>query len=244
VIESLRAGRRTSCALTPGAATQLSGGSRRLARFALDAEEWDGVWTVVAFSLPEAHRDLRHLLRSRLRWHGFAPLYDGVWVSPNAGPDDVVAALAELEVPAMTVFRSEAVHRPGVFRRTPIEAWDLDDIAEQYRAFIARWEPILEQLREGSISSLEALIARTSIMDTYRRFPALDPQLPEAQMPQGWPRARAREVFVGAYDRLGPLAEVRVRQVIGAYDAATADAVRHHTIAGLIEGLQPVSPAR
>ncbi|WP_374202889.1 PaaX family transcriptional regulator C-terminal domain-containing protein [Saccharothrix sp. S26] len=40
---------------------------------------------------------------------------------------------------------------------------------------------------------------RTEVMDTYRRFPALEPLLPLTLLPPDWPRARAREVFLAVY---------------------------------------------
>ena len=41
---------------------------------------------LVAFSIPEQNRAARDSLRKQLRWLGFAPLYDGLWVSPAIAP--------------------------------------------------------------------------------------------------------------------------------------------------------------
>lgn len=234
VVEQTREGRRTFYALSQDAARVLVGGSRRLASFALDAEEWDGVWTVVAFSMPEDRRDARHLLRSRLRWHGFAPLFDGLWVSPHATAQEVVAATAGLDVPALTVLRATEADCALPGTRAPIEAWDLAEITGLYDDFIAEWAPVVERLRDGDVGAGEALVARTRIMDTYRRFPGLDPQLPARLMPAGWPRERARSLFVEAYDWLGPLAETRVRRLVAEHDPELADLVAHHTTEQLL----------
>ena len=51
--------------------------------FGRSPEPWDGMWSLVAFSIPEEHRAARDELRKALRWLGFAPLYDGLWVSPR-----------------------------------------------------------------------------------------------------------------------------------------------------------------
>jgi len=232
VIEHSKSGRRTFYRLTGEAATVLVRGSRRIAGFAQDAEHWDGEWTVVAFSVPEDRREARHLLRSRLRWQGFAPLYDGLWISPHASERDAAATMAELDVGTVTVFRAR--HTQDGTGRAPIEAWDLDGIVRAYQAFIERWQPVVDALRSGDVHASAALVARTEIMDTYRRFPALDPQLPLALMPRGWPRGRARDVFAEAYDWLGPLAAVRIRQLVSETAPELAPLIEHHTTADLL----------
>jgi phenylacetic acid degradation operon negative regulatory protein len=71
-------------------------------------------------------------------------------------------------------------------------------------------------------------------MDTYRRFPGLDPQLPSAHLPAGWPRQFARRLFVTAYDELGPLAEFRVQQIVGQYDAELGARARFRRVSDLV----------
>lgn len=242
VVDQARRGRRTYYALGAEAARVLAGGSRRLVAFALDAEDWDGVWTVVAFSMPEDRRDARHLLRSRLRWQGFAPLYDGLWVSPHAGTAEVAAIIGELHVPAVTVLRASDVSGTVPGARPPIEAWDLAEIALLYRDFIDRWTPVVERLRRGEVSAAEALTTRIRIMDTYRRFPGLDPQLPMRLMPPAWPRETARTLFTEAYDWLGPLAETRVRQIVAEHDPGLAAPVSHHSTEQLLAGAPVPGP--
>lgn len=238
VVEQTRQGRRTSYALSADAAAVLTRGSRRLAAFAGDAEDWDGQWTVVAFSMPEDRRDARHLLRSRLRWQGFAPLYDGMWVSPRAGAAEAAEVVEGLGVPAVTVLRAGEVVPAGPGTRLPLQAWDLDEIAAQYQEFLDRWSPVVERLRRGDVGAGEALVVRTRIMDTYRRFPSLDPQLPMRLMPDGWPREQARALFTEAYDWLGPLALARVRQLVAEHDRELVPLVSHHTTQDLLRGVR------
>jgi phenylacetic acid degradation operon negative regulatory protein len=232
VVEHSKSGRRTFYRLTREAATVLVRDNRQIAGFAQDAEHWDGEWTVVAFSVPENRREARHLLRSRLRWQGFAPLYDGLWVSPHATAADTATTMADLDVAYATVFRAR--HAFGDSGRTPIQAWNLDGITTEYQSFIHQWTPLVEALRSGDIHASAALVARTEIMDTYRRFPALDPQLPLALMPPSWPRAQAQDLFAEAYDWLGPLAVVRVRQLVSETAPELAELVDHHTTADLL----------
>lgn len=236
VVEQSRRGRRTFYALSRDAAQVLTWGSRRLVAFAGDAENWDGSWTVVAFSMPEDRRGVRHLLRSRLRWQGFAPLYDGMWVSPRSGAAEAAEAVEGLGAPAVTVLRVGEVVATGAGTRVPLQAWDLDEIAAGYRQFMDRLTPVVQRLRCGDVAAGEALVARTQAVDTYRRFPGLDPQLPMRLMPAGWPRVQARELFTEAYDWLGPLAETRVRQLVAERDPQLVPLVSHQKTADLMRG--------
>ena len=228
LLTSSKSGRRTYYGLTRRAARVLEEGGERIMAFGTSREPWDGRWTVAAFSVPEDQRDLRHALRTRLRWLGFAPLYDGMWVSPRDAVQPALEALAEVEVERATVLVA-TVAPDGPVKGAPISAWDLDYLCKLYEEFIAAYEPMLERVRHGSVGASEALIARTAVMDTWRNFPNLDPELPDELLPDGWPRQRARAIFAEVYNGLGPLAEVRVRQVLAEFAPGLSRFVRHHT---------------
>jgi phenylacetic acid degradation operon negative regulatory protein len=68
-------------------------------------------------------------------------------------------------------------------------------------------------------------------MNTWRQFPSLDPELPLDALPEGWPLQRARETFTLAYDGLGPLAELRFRQILARHEPALAELAGHRTAA-------------
>ncbi|GDY33083.1 PaaX family transcriptional regulator [Gandjariella thermophila] len=220
-------GRRTFHRLSDRAAAILDDGARRIFSFGRSTPDWDGMWSVVAFSIPEHSRASRHLLREQLRWLGFAPLYDGVWVSPRDHTAEATERLAELGVDAATVFRATTV--PGMpDGGLPQHAWDLDVLRAEYDSFIARTRALRERTLAGTVSPSEALVARTEVMNQWRSFPGLDPELPDELLPEGWPRAEARELFVSTYDALGPLAEHRVRQILARYTPELAPLATHH----------------
>ena len=224
VLESSRDGRRTFYTLDPSVAERLMVGGSRILSFGTD-DQWRGEWTVVAYSLPEEQRGVRHLLRSRLRWLGFAPFYDAVWISPHSDVDTVVHNLAEIGVTSATVFT--ASHASSYFGdRTPIEAWDLDGVREMYTDFLSRGEEMLAMLQTGRATPADSLVARTNLMDTYRRIPSMDPGLPDALMPEGWPRAATRAMFVDLYDELAPLAVLHVQRIVKRFDGEAAELVR------------------
>lgn len=233
LLEVERSGRRASYALTEKADQVLTEGIQRIVAFGTGGSSWDGRWTVAVFSLPEQSRDLRHQLRTRLRWLGFAPLYDGMWVSAHDAGAAARRVLGELGVEQSTVLYAEVVGGPG--GRSPTAAWDLEELHGTYQDFIDTYAPLRERLAGGRVGPTEALVARTELMDTWRTLPSMDPELPAELLPGNWPMRDARAVFVEVYDDLGPLAEIRVRQIIGELDAGLAGLVRHHTTTSILQ---------
>lgn len=214
VLESRRQGRLSYYRLTQTAADNLLHGGRKIATFATKPEPWDGWWTLIAFSMPQDANAERRGLREQLRWRGCAPLYDGLWVSPHALDETSVSHLRSLTYGAVTVFRAQHVEIAALASRTPIEAWDTAVLARRYEQFIGRWGDQVSQIQAGAVTGAAAVRARTEVMDTYRRFPTLDPRLPDQLMPNGWPRQDARAVFVAVYDGLAKPAEEHVRAVV------------------------------
>ncbi|XVS61510.1 PaaX family transcriptional regulator [Actinosynnema sp. CA-299493] len=236
VLEGSKQGRNSSYRLTAAAALNLAAGGRSIVAAAAADEPWDHRWTLIAFSLPQDEVARRRELRSRLRWHGCAPLYDGLWISPHDITDKTRAQLVELASGAMTVFRARHVDL-GVAGRDPLDAWDTTAIAGHYDAFIRRWRPLLPEIHTSLITGMEAVRARTEVMDTYRRLPILDPRLPLELLPPGWPREPARDLFTAVYDGLAGPAQDHVRAVASRFTADPLTDVRAHTVADVLAGL-------
>jgi phenylacetic acid degradation operon negative regulatory protein len=223
-----RHGRRTFVRLSDRAAQILDDGARHIFSFGGDAEPWDGMWSLVAFSISEDNRSARDALRKQLRWLGFAPLYDGLWLAPRDRAADVAGLVAELGIGTATAFRATAV--PGTDPDgLPQRAWDLAELRNRYDAFTASAGKLHARALAGRMSPVEALVARTHVMDEWRAFPGLDPDLPAELLPPEWPRAAARELFVETYDLLGPLAAHRVRQIIARYSPELAAKAAYHS---------------
>jgi phenylacetic acid degradation operon negative regulatory protein len=230
LLTSSKAGRRTFYGPTARTVEVMRAGAQRIFSFGVDdASPWDGTWLVVAFSVPEEQREVRHALRMRLRWLGFAALYDGVWVSPRADAAATERAIRDCGVPQSSIFRATSLQPETGPGRHPLSAWNLDELRGAYDDFIRRFEPVYERVVSGEIRAWEALVERTAIMDTWRTFPAMDPGLPAAVLPPGWPRDRAHEIFAQVYDSLGPLAEARFRQIISRYAPELAGLACHVT---------------
>jgi phenylacetic acid degradation operon negative regulatory protein len=231
VLVSSKVGRNSYYGFAPGASDMLLSGAYEFVSFGGGNETWDGHWTLALFSLNERERDLRYSLHSRLRWLGFAPLYDGMWVSPRSVATQAREDLAALGLGDVTIFR--AAEEPNSARR-PIDAWDLDEVASTYAQFVDVYGPLRDRVRNGDVSAADALQARTRIMDSWRTFPSIDPDLPFNVLPREWPRREAHEIFVEVYNMLGPLAAIRVRQIIDQHSSDLAALIRYATTDKLV----------
>ena len=192
--------------------------------FAKPKPDWDGTWTMVAFTVPEDQRRVRPMLRGRLQSLGFAPLYDGLWVSPHAPDNELEIALQIAPPQSCTVVR--ATELPLNTRLPVASAWDLGELGESYQEFIRTFQPVWRRLGTGRISPTEALVTRTRANYRWFVFAVTDPDLPEVLLPRRWPRAAAHDLFAGLVDGLATLAVERVREIVSKYDPELGQLVR------------------
>ncbi|WP_341995889.1 PaaX family transcriptional regulator [Microbacterium sp. LWH7-1.2] len=211
-----RAGRRTTHSLTPRALDIVEEEGAWLESFGLVEPAWDGLWTVLAFSIPESERSSRHLARSRLRWLGFAPLYDGVWVSPRDRAAAAMSELRDLGVSDVTAMRATL---QTTIAGGAQSAWNLDDIAAEYRRFAAGMKP---GQPDGPVA---AFVERMRLMLGWQTFRLLDTGMPAELVPGDWPRAATRRAWASRYNELGDAAESRIRTLVGEIDADLAQRV-------------------
>lgn len=61
-------------------------------------KEWDGLWRVIVFDIPEKKRKERKFLRDNLRILKFIPLQKSVWISPFDHGKELEMVLEELEI--------------------------------------------------------------------------------------------------------------------------------------------------
>lgn len=224
LLDAQRVGRRTTHRLTERARAIVDEEARWLDDFGVDEQPWDGLWTVLAFSIPESLRATRHLVRSRLKWLGFAPLYDGVWISPRDRAGEAMAQLRELDVADATVMRA---HLETSIPGGPQTAWDLAGVADRYRAFAAEVAASV-----APASPADAFVERTRLMLAWQAFRVLDTGIPVELVPADWPRAATRRAWVDRYNELAPAAEQCMRGFLAEISADLADLVTRRRLAG------------
>lgn len=188
-LTSERVGRRTRWHLTDWATDVLGRGADRIYGLGRRSVEWDGTWLVLLASVPEAQRSRRGPLGVRLGWAGFGSVGQGVWVSPHLGREaEVTRVLADFEISGTTLFRSEmtALGDPVSLAK---RAWRPDLLGTEYQKFLETIEPLAPTDGASMTGDLIRLV------DAWRRFPLLDPDLPPALLPRDWPGDDAAHAF-------------------------------------------------
>jgi phenylacetic acid degradation operon negative regulatory protein len=183
-----RHGRRSRVALTPETVEMLRSGTERIYSFG-EPWAWDGSWLLVVLRVPEERREVRHQMRTRLAWAGFGSLGGGLWISPHAERERELAGVGGDGSGAELVSFHGALGALGDPARVVAAAWDLDAVADAYRAFVARFGRLRPRGEEAVFR------AQTELVHEWRKFPFLDPDLPDDLLPARWPRRRAHDLF-------------------------------------------------
>jgi len=193
---------------------------RRVVHFGAAPREWDGVWTVVAFSVAERDRSRRARLRLALEKALLAPMTDAVWVSPWDVVEEVRAAALEAAANTSILRATEAAEGTGM---RPLDAFDLPSVRALYEEYIADFEPIAQAADAGALPPADALISRTESVRRWRHIGLSDPDLPAVLLPDDWPQRRAYGVFSRVWRGLAPLALLRVKDLVRDNDPETAE---------------------
>ncbi|WP_149180683.1 PaaX family transcriptional regulator C-terminal domain-containing protein [Streptomyces sp. TRM49041] len=189
-------------ALSADARQLLDDGDRRI--YAREEPRPGDGWVLAVFSVPEAERHKRHLLRSRLARLGFGSAAPGVWIAPAALHEETRHTLRRLHLdPYVDLFRGEHLGFTATAEAVA-RWWDLAAIAKQHEEFLDRHEPVLRRWhwQKSPGPPEEAYRDYLLALDSWRRLPYADPGLPEELLPAGWPGRRAAEVFGELHTRL------------------------------------------
>jgi phenylacetic acid degradation operon negative regulatory protein len=197
-----REGRTSQYTLTARGWTLLEQGERRI--FEPRFTQWDGLWHLIVYSVPEDTRELRHVLRRRLSWLGFGRLAPGTWITPHNRRTEVEALCVELGVWERVELFSGMHWGPTSDQTLVQRCWDLAALETPYREFIARYEREYEQCHgrpngnghaRNALTPEQCFVSRFWLTHDFQSFPLRDPNLPVALLPPDWIGFAARELF-------------------------------------------------
>lgn len=171
-------------AATPRARRRLGEAWERIYRS--NAPPWDGRWDVLVFPERITDRSRRNRLADSLGFLGYARLASDTWIAPrrSAELDDAIGGLT---------VRSFTATYEDDRRELAAGLWDLDGLAQDYRAFVTWAEELARQ--PTSLDARAAYAVRTEVVHAWRKFLFRDPGLPDAVLPSGWPGHQAAECF-------------------------------------------------
>ncbi|MFC5828381.1 PaaX family transcriptional regulator C-terminal domain-containing protein [Nonomuraea insulae] len=196
LMESARHGRKVRWNLTEAGDRLLREGTERIYGFMRRPHAWDGRWLVLTAGVPETQRRLRHRLRTKLTWLGLGSPSPALWVIPDASKEAAVReVIRELDLTDRAYAWSGPSAQIGDTAKLINAAWDLDDVEKRYLRFI-------EDFAGRTVASdREAFVNQVLLIQEWRHFPFLDPDLPAELLDHDWPGSRAAAVFHDLHDR-------------------------------------------
>ncbi|EKE15371.1 MAG: hypothetical protein ACD_12C00045G0002 [uncultured bacterium] len=150
-------------------------------------EEWDGVWRIISYEIPETKRDLRDRLRREMRGWGLGPWHRSFWLSPHP----IIGNLKELvygreEEKYIQAF--ESTHVFGDLIDLIEKVWNKEKIEKKYRELFTKWHEILSDKKNNFQKMKE-------ITSLYIDLLRTDPGLPKGLINQKWIGFEAFSIF-------------------------------------------------
>lgn len=142
------------------------------------ARDWDGIWRMVIFDIPESKRALRRKLRSTLHANHFGCFQQSVWVSPH--PMDQINKIIRKKTPSLgnlTLMESRLISGE---KDSDIVAnsWDYSIINDNHASYIKH----LQGNKKNS--NVDHFIAKEKYL--WESALKSDPLLPKELIPKGY----------------------------------------------------------
>lgn len=218
VLESVKQGGAAAYRLAPNLEDVFQEGDRRIfsPRRATAADRW----LLIAFSVPESQRHLRHQLRSMLTRMGFGSVTPGLWIAPGNTYEDISHQLERMGLTEyVEFFRAEHL-TAGDIRDKVSRWWDLPALESLYAEFIDRFAPVLARWDSAGAAAPDADRAAfadyVQLLTQWRRLPYLDPGLPAEFLPSGWHGLTAERIFAELHRLLNGPARRHAERLLAA----------------------------
>lgn len=149
--------------------------------------EWDGVWRIISYEIPEKKRHLRDRLRREMKGWGLGPWHRSFWMTshPVIGPlrDLVYGREEEQYVQAF-----EATHMFGDMQMLVEKVWGKTELEKSYKELFKDWHTILSK----DLTKEEKM---SNVVNEYIRILKDDPGLPPSLVGRKWISIEAFSIF-------------------------------------------------
>jgi phenylacetic acid degradation operon negative regulatory protein len=204
-----RFGREVCWSVMPTVTELLEAITARVVSLHPAPERWDGNGIFLFVNVPQEKRAVRKRLYSALGWAGFGNPAPGLWTCPHVDRlDEAKAVIEELGLRDSTI--TAVGQLAGIGLTVPeiiAQAWSLDDVAARYATLLDTYEGM--EPGPGD----ELLFSYLALVDEWRKFPAMDPQLPRDVLPD-WIGRRAADTFVTLRAKWEPAMRERWAEVV------------------------------
>ncbi len=196
-LRSEQIGRRSYYGLTDDGRERFDQATHRI--YGAPTTDWDGQWCLLLLSgLDTAARER---VRKECAWLGFGPMSANVLAHPAPNLADLDVTIQRLDVAGeLVVLSGQTVRNEAGMRRLAHESWNLADLDLRYGEFVATFRPVMGALQKDSqLSDQTAFLARTLLIQEYRKTLLRDPMLPQELLPADWQGAAAYRLCRNLY---------------------------------------------
>ncbi len=196
-LQSNQIGRRSYYSLTDQGRERFEQATHRI--YGTPASHWDGEWCLLLLSMLDT--ESKDMVRKECGWLGFGPLSANVLAHPSPDLTELDVTIHRLGVAdSLVVMSGRTIKTETAMRELARSCWSLDDIDVRYRVFLQRFRPLMKALSAPSqLSEKSAFIARTLLIQDYRKVLLRDPWLPAELLPANWHGAAAYQLCRNLY---------------------------------------------
>ncbi len=207
-IESEKFGREVRWRMAPVGTALIADITRRVRSLSNIPPHWDGTGLILAVTIAKENRTVRKRLYSALSWAGWGNPSPGLWINPHLDREQETREVIErLGLGDSTISFVGHASQIGIDSREMVaRGWKLDEVAARYAELLASFED--RNPERGD----DVLFTHLAMVDQWRKFPYLDPQLPHDVLPD-WIGRRAAATFLTLRHRWAPAAHDRWREI-------------------------------
>lgn len=150
-------------------------------------DEWDGVWRIISYEIPEKKRHLRDRLRREMEGWGLGPWHRSFWMTAHP----VISTLRDLvygKEEAEYVQAFESTHMFGDMDVMIEKVWEKNTIEKNYRELFKDWHAVLSKDITKEEKMREIIYGFIKILRT-------DPGLPPSLVGKKWISYEAFNIY-------------------------------------------------
>ncbi|MCH8248678.1 MAG: phenylacetic acid degradation operon negative regulatory protein PaaX [Proteobacteria bacterium] len=196
-LQSEQIGRRSYYSLTDDGRERFDLATHRI--YGSPASGWDGQWCLLLLSGLETA--IKDSVRKECGWLGFGPMSANVLAHPAPNLADLDITMQRLGVvDELVVVSGKTVRNEAGMRCLAHDSWNLAELDVRYGEFVTTFRPIMRAIEKDSqLSDKTAFLARTMLIQEYRKIMLRDPMLPEELLPGDWQGAAAYRLCRNLY---------------------------------------------
>lgn len=162
--------------------------SRSLPLIKMSQQKWDGLFRAAAFDIPEKKRNLRSLIRERLKNLGFGMMQESLWITPYSLTEPLSEFIFFHHLENYVLIMESRYLSVESARDLVWRVWHLEKVQENYLEFWQKWQ-------EKIVNKKELIKLAGQWRGEYFDLLENDPYLPQELLPDNWVGFRARKLF-------------------------------------------------